>query len=272
MPNQTKPEGWIKLPAIAAIGWIPFYKTLKHIPPGVDKNGYTKDWPWGYFWLFDSGNHDPGDNLISWEEGFLQIIESRDYRGAFFIDGLEVHRTSNEFTGCSESGHRRMEYIGYTPLRFYVPVVEHKFNSPIMPDKRGLLGGSSKDEHFEIDMKPEYFRITHRIEFRLCKLMEVAGGLLTFNPRGAPYVWMKMVFEVHFDGKYTLTTMGTAIPNQTYYLDWKKVEKCSYDMFDSTSKEMNDFLRTGNLGYIGASPRGPERTTNAKMVESGWLW
>ena len=83
MSNQEPRNRGYPVPALAAIGWIPYYLRREDVPP----NAYTDSRPRTYDWLFDSGNQDPGDNLGPDGQGFLQIVRGHDYRGALFLSG-----------------------------------------------------------------------------------------------------------------------------------------------------------------------------------------
>lgn len=264
MADAAPPIGWITVPPVAALGWIPYYFSVDDVPA----NKYTDTRRRAYYYIFNSGNKDPSDDLVS-DQGFFQIINSHDYRGAFFLDGLQIYRDPVRFTEHNK-GFRRMEYVGYTPRRY----VDRSVHSPEKKtwDERPGVGGSNKEEpNPRIDLEPSHVKITQRVDFRLCKLVEVGGGIVTFNFRGAPYAWMQMEFTIYHHGEYRIEFSGSSIPSQQLYINWKKSNSCSYDMLDATHQEMERFFHAGRLLFVGKAVRAPQRA-NGPLVEQGKLW
>ena len=260
-PNSS--IGWISVPPVAAIGWIPYYVRLTDVP----QNNYTHTWPKFYDYLFDSGNKDPEDDLTN-EQGFLQIIKSRDFRGAFLLNGLKLYRTPDRFIEHSRD-FRRMEYVGYTPIRSSTGKAHPPKKDRLM---RQGVGGSYKDEpNPKIDLTPDYVRITQRVDFRICKLLQLLGGFASFTLRGAPYAWMEMDFTIYHNGSYRIEFSGTSVPSQQLYIDWRRVASCRYDMLQATAEEMERFLEAGRLFYFPKAVRAPRRF-NAPLVANGELW
>lgn len=260
MTSSPAPIGWVKVPPVAAIGWIPFYLRVDDVPA----NDYTRSRPKVYDYLFDSGNRDPVDYLND-EEGFLRVIASNDYRGAFFLNGLNLYRSTFGFTHHN-SDFRRMEYVGYTPIRH----VQRGSDPPAKHtdwESRGL-GGSNG---LSIEVEAHRVVITQRVEFRICKYLQVVGGLLTFNLRSAPYAWMEMEFTIYSHGHYEIEFRGSSIPSQQLYVDWKRSATCRYDMLSATHQEMEGFLGAGDILGFRKPVRAPARR-GARLYETGQLW
>ena len=270
------PIGYIQLPAVAAIGWIPFFFRLADVPP----NAYKDTRPKAYDFLFDSGNWDPADNLMN-EAGFWKIIrEDHDYRGALFLADLKIHRSATGFTHYNQGEFRHLELVGYTPLRHVVKEdgTQKKKPWPCWPERRGIGGSHSNQNNPKIDVTSDRVTITHRVDFRLCRLLGIRGGVMTLTFRDAPYAWMAITLTINADGSYQLQFTGSAVPSQKLYVDWQtpanirgRPSKCTYDMLTASFGEMEGFFRAGRLAGIFQTRRAPERLS-FPVVHAGRLW
>jgi len=281
-PNVV-PAGICDLPTVAAIGWIPFYVQL----PDVPANAYTAFRATLYDLLFDSGNRDPGDDLGPGGSGFFEIIGHRDYRGALLLSGLRVIFGPGG-PSLDESTISRREYVGFTPLRFLTPgfggPIKHDF--PFFSRSPGVGGVPWEGRVPRVVAGPGGLTITQRVEFRLGKLVEIGGALvssdlLSFDFRGAPYAWMEMNMTIRPDATYRVELSGSAVPSQRLYVDWQgcarptcgpsSTHEMTYDMLDASLGEMEGFLHAGRRYFRGRAVAAPPRQTRSPLFYEGSL-
>jgi hypothetical protein len=265
-------EGWYRVPAVAAIAWIPFYAQLRDMLADVPDNAYVASREKAYDLLFDSGNRDPDEDLGPDGQRFFEVIRRHDYRGALLLDGL---RFRFDPWASEVDTHRmmRLESAGFTPLRFLDRSSDspRKRPYPYLPEMPGVGGGPRSRENPKIVSEPSRIQISHRVEFRLCKWLEIAGGLITFNFRGAATVWMEVRQTIHRDGLYRVEFSGTAVPSQRLYIDWRNCAHCGYDMLKASRGEMEGFFRAGRPMFSGPAREAPQRV-NTPLVHEGRAW
>jgi hypothetical protein len=251
---NAPPTGYIALPAVAAIGWIPFYFRLADVPA----NAYKDTRPRAYDILFDSGNRDPADNLVN-EAGFRNILDTHDYRGALFLADLKIYRDAQRgFTHYNTSEFQRLESVGYTPLRSVPkdnPNTKEAWRS--WPERRGIGGSNPERNNLQIDVQPDRVTVTQRVDFRLCRLLGLGGGIMTLTFRDAPYAWMATTLTLEADGSYQIQCSGSAVPSQKLYVDWLAPAQGTYDMIAASYNEMESFFRAGRFLGIGRTRRAP---------------
>jgi len=269
MANGTPPIGYIPLPAIAAIAWIPFYFQVEDVPPNAYKETRKK----AYDILFDAGNRDPSDDLVN-EAGFWQIIrKTHDYRGALFLSNLQIHRSAKAgFTHYNDRDFERLESVGYTPIRQKV-MANPPYKKPwaSYPERRGI-GGSTPDRNkLKIDVAPARVTIIQCVDFRLCRLLGLGGGIMTLTLRDAPYAWMEMTMTIEDNGSFRIELAGSAVPSQKLYVGWQMPPNCTYDMITCSHSDIEQFFRAGRLSGIGATRHSPQRRAPS-LFHTGRLW
>jgi hypothetical protein len=186
-----------------------------------------------------------------------------------FLDGIRVQFGASTMA-LDKSGMRRLEYPGFTPLRQWAD--GKKSAIPWLPEKPGIAGPSPRNQNPEFVETPTQIGITQRLDSRICKVLQVAGGFLTFNLRGAPYARMKTLITINMNRIFTIEFYGSAIPSQLLYVDWKLAPArgggfCYYDMLKATTKEMDDFFGAGRMMYVGRTRRAPVRPAGALVYD-----
>ncbi len=275
------PIGTYDLPSVAAIGWIPFYLQLADVP----HNAYTASRGRLYDLLFDSGNEDPDGDLGPDGRGFFDIIDRHDCRGALLLDGLRV-TFGPQGPSLNAASPRRLEYVGSTPLRYLDRGVSppRKSNYPFHPRSPDVGGPPWAAKVPGVAAGHGPLTIVQRVEFRLGKLVEVAGGILSLGLRGAPYAWMEMNMTIRPDGTYRVELSGSAVPSQRLYVDWLGCDRpacaqargaqghdMTYDMLDAPLGEMEGFLHAGRRFFVGGAVPAPPRRSRSPLFYEGSL-
>jgi hypothetical protein len=96
----------------------------------------------------------------------------------------------------------------------------------------GFRGGSA------IALGLDYAPIGKFIEFRIGMFGNWMSKLLVGH--FAPFACIDISYRIYHDGTYRIEFSGTLVPNQTYYVDWKAVNR--YSMESICDENLDDFL------------------------------
>lgn len=231
--KDSNDKKYIGGPDVTSAGFIPYYKTIEHVPP----NNYTRHQfaspPFDL--LFDSGNTPAPKPRFAGMDDFLRFVASKNFRGVMTLRDVKLY--------CDENGKPRelkvkhYEEIGYTPMRDLI--AWRLFGSPkfkIFYDKG--IGEYGCKATFASDSA----QITQWVRFRIGKLGNFGAWIMT--GLWAPYVWMKTVYTIFCDGRVRVSFHGSKIPTQYYYVNW--VVNGGRDMLGNTTAEIDGFLHAGD--------------------------
>jgi len=219
-------------PDIAVIGWIPFYKSFAHLPPG---HKYRESVAMQM--LFNSGNKEPPDEFESYEAFASWLNEGKEYRGALYLrkatlsyeEGRIAPMFSYEVNGI----------MGFTPIKIVIAGVE------LEPPKnlRYRKGRSPSDYALPLDFQlPEKRGVgmIFRYQFKLSPLMDLMQRSIT--GRWAPNAWASIQYEIYQTGRVRVLVKGSSIPSQHIYVNWRRVNRFKHDMTANAEGEINGFL------------------------------
>lgn len=201
---------YLHLVSSMAVGWIPYYERLEEMPP-CHYRSYAAEHRrkrLGCDLLFYSGNTPPSNDIFASRESLRTFIKTKNYRGIFSLREVKIHIPDSEKPYLTfESDCSRMEEIGYTPFRL-----------PLLRSKRVLKysrGRGNKAEPTVLSNHDGAY-LSHEIQFRIGRIGNLGAKLLT--KYWAPYVWMRVEYDVRRDGSYTLKISGSYVPTQIRFI------------------------------------------------------
>src|SRR3712207_6514636 len=207
--EDTPGKRWVDGPDVASVGFIPYYKSISHVP----QNHYTEHRfaspPFDL--LFDSGNTPAPKQSFTGMDDFLRFVGSKNFRGVMTIRGVKLH--------CDDGGKPRelkvkhYEDVGYTPMRDFL--AWRLFRSP----KFKFFYDKGVGEHScQAKFTGNSAQITQFVRFRIGKVGNFGAWIMT--GLWAPYAWMKTVYTISCDGSVSVKFSGSNIPTQYYYVSW----------------------------------------------------
>jgi hypothetical protein len=219
-------------PDIAVVGWIPFYPSLKHLPP---THKYRESL--ATHMLFNSGNNEPPAEFGSYDDFNAWLDADKDYRGALYIRDITL-RYENGLPAPSIL-YKANGRMGYTPLKLVIAGVEL---AP--PNKyRYRKGKSPSDFPLPQDIPlPDNVgsSIIFRYQFKLSPLMDLIQRSIT--GQWAPNAWVSIEYQIYRTRVVRVLIRGSAIPSQHIYVNWRRVDHRKHDMMDNAEEEINGFM------------------------------
>lgn len=236
--SENEPVGSrvISGPDVSSIGFIPYYKSIKRVPPG----SYTQHdlglrSRVGFSFLFDSGNRPEMEQSFSGIKGFMKRIDSREFRGAMELRDVKLYcDASNKPVKLSA---KHFEEVGDTPIQ--EQVILRLFRKP-----KVTITHSSGRGSFDCTCKfnDDSATITQWVRFMLGKKGNLASWIVI--GRWAPFAWMRTDYTIFCNGDVTVKFAGTYIPTQYYYVDWRV--RGVHDMLVNNSAQIDGFLDAGD--------------------------
>ncbi len=215
--RDAKADWQLAVPAVAAIGWIPFHDNLS--PAGLSKVDEALDA------LVSLGNNPPPSRLSSPGE-FVSFVQKKDFRAALALDEIKVGiDKTGTFTAVSFYNLIR---CGYTPL----------------PPKHRLIYWRGQGfGRPKVIASSDEIRVRCTLWFKLSKVTSLAARALSgFWPASAS-AEIEVVI-VRRPLKVTVLFSGSAVPSQYHYIDWETCG-CGYDMLADEPEEFEAFLKLG---------------------------
>lgn len=226
----------IRGPDVASIGFIPYYKSIKQVPP----SSYTLHHLGlrsriGFSLLFDSGNRPPMEQSFPGVKEFMKRISSREFRGAMELRDVKLHCDANHKPFKLSAMH--FEEIGDTPIRELV--TWRIFGQP-----KWNISYSSGRGSFDCTCKfnDDSATITQWVRFMLGKKGNLGSWIVI--GKWAPFAWMRTDYTIFSDGHVTVNFAGSYIPTQYYYVDWSV--RGGHSMLANDRMQIDGFLDAGD--------------------------
>jgi len=219
-------------PDVATVGWIPYYKTLKDIPPSAFRR-HPKAWP-AFALLFDSGNPSPPKRIGRMKGFMIDLLWKKRFRGALALADVQLY--------CDPTRGHHVKYRsearpGYTPFNAYI-------NGWFLGKPKTTLTYSLGDGTVSttVEYGTHHAMIHHWIKFKIGKIGNFAAWM--FSGQWAPWAWLEIRYRIQCEGAYRIDFGGTYLPSQTYYADWREVGM--YNMLEASQSQIDGFLSSGD--------------------------
>jgi hypothetical protein len=235
-------------PAVASVGWIPFYADLADMPTCDYKShvfakpriigvplSESSFVPAAMSVLFGSGNpsgpvleNNPSPASFSDRAQFLKLVASKNYRAALALD--DVKAVFGEDGRPVELSYKHIGEVGFTPMRIQSDSLLITYY-----DK----GRGSTD--IEVSVASGSIRISQYARFKLGSIADF--GCFVLSGRFAPSAQMRIDFVILKDGHLTIEFYGSFIPSQSHYVNWSR--STLHDMVGNSREVIDGFLTAG---------------------------
>ena len=247
-PRGVQPESRAAVesyPAVTAIGYIPELPAYLHGPEQIWDEDTTGTYrPPGVSSIFLTANREPPRNAAT-ENGFSELLQSKDFRGAFRIDNIELRRQED---GAPTSARCRVFYRGgYTPV-------------PMIVGRIYLGGAHALAEEAVASNGALVWRI--RLLYKIGKVLDKT--MVRWVNRGwlAPWAWTEI--QLAFSAKAnSVRLVGANIPSHRLGIGETLFD--GIDMLRHTPDDYRSFNRSGACSI----PRGAFATAAVPLVRIG---
>lgn len=199
----------LNVASVFALGWIPYYKSVKKIP----HNAYREYASGGrrkrtaIDMLFYSGNDKPPTDIFGSAGRFKEYLHKKDFRGALMLYDIKLYRDANNRYDAVFRSLAPDEHVGYTPIRF--PFFLRSKRLSHYSKGRAIISMPSRI------LTDDGVIISYEVQFQIGRVANVVGKLLTSY--WAPIVWMRVDYDIKYDGQSRVALSGTFVPSQVYF-------------------------------------------------------
>jgi hypothetical protein len=231
-------------PAVACVGWIPFYFDVSELPECDLLHHKMAEPVLGFqsaasILLFsgnfcESGSGSDSPARFGGPAQFIDFLESKEFRGALALDDVEL--IVNKAGTPLRVSFKSLRRPGYTPMRVRV-------GRQVLTHHDGARGSHPGDVE-DVKVEPESDGVTIRIglRFKIGRVGELAGYF--FTHRWAPSALITMEYRIDSSGQKTAKVWGSLIPSQSIYVGWAK--RAQHNMVGNSSDEIDRFLDAGS--------------------------
>ena len=218
-------------PAVACIGWIPFFAPGSAPSCGAISYGEKKK----KFWsrqsaidkMFSSGNPKP-DQPFGSRDRFVEVLATKEFRGALVLDEVSALADADgRFIGVE---FQHLGAIGYTPLRS-------------APGSIVYFCSGYGDGDYRLESLPDqYVTIDIWRSFKMGKLVDLGSYLYSGTRATSAAVRLRYTFWK--DGRIEISVAGSAVPTLDCEIGWTSPHSI-YDMLQASDAEIKDFFEAG---------------------------
>lgn len=238
--TKDKKEAYVTNgPAVACVGWIPFYANLNEMPLN-DYRGHrlahTTFKPSAFSVLFGAGNptdtsdaSNPSPASFADRAQFLEMVASKNFRAALAIDELNIWW--NTLQQPIRMSFKFLGEIGFTPIRIQASGFRWFQYYDRGRGSANCLKPQSDGRAIHLDCF---------IRFKLGSISDY--GSLVLTGKWAPSALLKLSYVVDPE-RVHIQVIGTTIPSQSYYIGWSR--RGLHDMLTNDVRLIDSFLEAG---------------------------